>query len=74
MGAMLVEYSTQYNKPGAQEGTQQNFILGGSAPAFSLRFYSYKMHVSLLSLFTDRNDRLPYPFISTSEIATLSYV
>ena len=38
MGAMRVEYSTQYNKPGAQEGTQQSFILGGSAPAFSLRF------------------------------------
>ena len=63
MGDMRVEYSTQYNKPGAQEGTQQSFIAGGSAPAFSLRFYSYKMHVSLLSLFTGRNDRLPYPFI-----------
>ena len=42
MGAMRVEYSTQYNKPGAQEGTQQSLPLDGSAPTFSLRFYSYK--------------------------------
>ena len=74
MGAMRVEYSTQYNKPGAQEGTQQSFIAGGSAPAFSLRFYSYKMHVSLSAFLpAEMTDFPTLSYTSTSEIATLSY-
>ena len=31
---------------------------------FSRLFHSHKMHLlALLGLFTDRNDKIPYPFI-----------
>ena len=74
MGAMRVEYSTQYNKPGAQEGTQQSFILGGSAPAFSLRFYSYKCILAFWAFLPAEVTDFPtLSYTSTSEIATLSY-